>query len=109
MSVFFRLVVPERVVMLQERILTHAHTGRTIFFFKAHEVKRLSGGSHRRGRKDVVDHSALYKCVKFPNKLKKCRIVMYASSPRKPLTSLFYILHDPMEIGGNQFTQHKFL
>lgn len=34
---------------------------------------------------------------------------MYASSLGKPVTSLFYILHDPMEIGGNQTTQHKFL
>jgi hypothetical protein len=39
-------------------------------FFKAHEVRRLSGGSHRGGRKDVFDHSALYKCMEFPNKLK---------------------------------------
>lgn len=55
--------------MLQAGILTRAHTGSTPFF-KAHEVNRLSGGSHRGPKKDVFDHSALYMCMKFLNTLK---------------------------------------
>lgn len=80
--------------------------------FKAHEVKRLSGGGHRGGRRDVFDQCVLYTCMKFPNKLKTVGvqgICFQLQITTETITSLLHTLYDPMDICGNQTTRHKIL